>query len=234
MSDKRIAWLAGLLVGANMTCTEALAGRPLITEDAGVLEARDCEWESAAVRTTTRGQPRVSDQATQVGCGIGLNSQIALAAGRSRSDGISARSLSLTGKTGLHDGDDGQGTALTLAWGVLGNHSPGASLRHELSFLNLVASRPLPAGFTGHANLGLTHSRSERSSRANWNLALEWSQQPGLEWMAEVYGVEREKPWLGLGWRWTPGKDWNLNASWAQQQQTPRVKLLSLGFKLAF
>lgn len=232
MKYTRIAWLAGLL-GISLTGTEALAGRPLVTEDAGVLEARDCEWESAAVWTSRRGQPRISDQATQLGCGLGFATQMALAAGRSRSEGATTRSLSLSGKTGLHDGGE-RGTALTLAWGMVGSQPAGARLRRELTFLNLAASQPLPQGFTGHANLGLTHSRSERSSRANWNLALEWAQLPGLDWMGEVYGAERDKPWLGLGWRWAPGQDWSLNASWATQHQTPRARLFSLGVKLAF
>lgn len=232
MKYSRMTWLAGLL-GASLTSPPAMAGRPLVTEDAGVLEARDCEWESAAVWISRRGQPRISEQATQLGCGIGLDTQIALAAGRSRSDGAAARSLSLVGKTGLSRGGE-QGIALTLAWGVAGSQAAGARLRHELSFLNLAASQPLPQGFTGHANLGLSHSPSERSSRANWNLALEWAQRPGLEWMGEVYGVEHDKPWLGLGWRWSPGQDWSLNASWATQHPSARTRLFSLGFKLSF
>jgi hypothetical protein len=211
----------------------AHAGRPLVTEDAGVLAGRDCEWESAALSTRQAGSPRVTELLTQLGCGIGLDTQAALAVGRARSNGASEHSLALLGKTGLVAAEEG-GTAWTLAWGLVGYRPTNNSLRHDLSFLNLVVTHSLGDGFTGHANAGLTHSRSAGQTTANWNLALEWAQRDGLEWMGEVYGAERSKPWLGLGVRWSPSKDWSFNASLARQSETPRVNLLSLGFKLGF
>lgn len=211
----------------------AQAGRPLVTEDAGVLTARDCEWESAALSTRQSGAPRATEWLTQLGCGIGMNSQAALAAGQVRTGGSSEQNLALLGKTGLVTAEQG-GTALTLAWGLVAHRAPNVGLRHDLSFLNLVASAELGAGFTGHANAGLTHSRTAHQSSRTWNLALEWAQGGGLDWMGEVYGTERSKPWLGLGVRWSPSTSWSFNASVARQRETPRLNLLSLGFKLSF
>lgn len=212
----------------------AHAGRPLVTEDAGVLAARDCEWENAALSTHQAGTPRVTELLTQIGCGFGLDNQAALAVGRARSSGTSEHSLALLGKTGLVQAGEQGGTAWTLAWGLEGYRPAGNGLRHDLSFLNLVASRSLGAAWTGHANAGLTHSRIAGQTTANWNLALEWAQREGLEWMGEFYGAERSKPWLGLGVRWSPSRDWSFNASLARQSETPQVRLLSLGFKLSF
>ena len=211
----------------------AQAGRPLVTEDAGVLAARDCEWESAALSTRQSGSPRATELLTQLGCGFGLDSQAALAAGRAHSGGASQHSLALLGKTGLVAADPG-GTAWTLAWGLVGYRPTGLALRHELSFVNLVATRSLSDRLTGHANAGLTHKRSAGQTSANWNLALEWAQREGLDWMGEVYGVERSKPWLGLGVRWSPSASWSFNASLARQNEAPRVHQLSLGLKLSF
>jgi hypothetical protein len=55
-----------------------------------------------------------------------------------------------------------------------------------------------------------------------------------VDLMGEVYGDDRAKPWAGIGARWTASDTLSLNASWAMQNETPRVRLWTLGFKVAF
>jgi hypothetical protein len=52
--------------------------------------------------------------------------------------------------------------------------------------------------------------------------------------MGEVYGVERIKPLLRPGVRWSPSTRWSLNASLARQRETQRRNPLSQGLKLSF
>jgi long-subunit fatty acid transport protein len=49
-----------------------------------------------------------------------------------------------------------------------------------------------------------------------------------------VYGDDRNKPWLGIGARWTLSKAWSVNASYAVNRETPRTSAASVGFKFAF
>lgn len=222
--------LLALLAGA---ATTAHAGRPLATEDADFLDAGACEWESFAAHTRTSGEASARGGTTQLGCGVGLRTQVALAYSRARSDGATASGWLLGGKTGLLP-REGEQTGLTLAWGLTAAREPGQSMKHELSYLNLVATRSFVEGLTGHANLGWLRSESAHASTTTWNLALEKAVGHGVDLMGEVYGDDRTRPWLGLGLRWAASERLSLNASWATQHDTPRQRLATLGFKLAF
>jgi hypothetical protein len=221
--------LAWLLLAA---CSAAQAGRPLATEDADVLERGACEWESFAARQTVSGAPAVNGAGTQVGCGVGWNSQVALGYARERSAGASTSAWGLSGKTAIIERDAGA-TGFTLAWGLGSLRTPGGSMKHESSFLTLVATREW-AGWLTHANLGWERSESASMNTTTWNLAVERPIGAGVDLMAEVYGDDRSRPWLGTGVRWTVNERFSVNASWSVQRESPRPKLWTLGFKLGF
>lgn len=211
----------------------AHAGRPLATEDADFLSRGQCEAEGFVGRASASGEPVTRGWTLQGSCGIGLNTQLALAYSRSRSDGITGTGVLFGGKTGLLP-RDGDALGLTLAWGLAGAKAQGGSMKHESSTLNLVATRELSPGWTGHANLGWLRSESADASSTTWNLALEKSLGNGVDLMGEVYGDDRSDEWLGLGVRWAASDKLSLNASWATQNDSPRVRLWTLGFKFAF
>ncbi len=56
----------------------AQAGRPLATEDAGVLDAGSCEFEAFAATERATASPVLRSHAFQVGCGVGARTQLAL------------------------------------------------------------------------------------------------------------------------------------------------------------
>ncbi|MBX3607868.1 MAG: hypothetical protein KF788_21525 [Piscinibacter sp.] len=221
------------LLSLTLAAQAAHAGRPLATEDADVLERGACEWESFAAHARADGEPSARGWTTQVGCGIGWRSQLALAYSRARSDGVTGEGLLLGGKTQLIPRDD-QRTGWTLAWGLAGAKEDGGSFEHETSYLNLVATHTLAEGLTGHANLGWVRSESADASSTTWNLALEKAVGAGVDLMGEVYGDDRSDAWLGLGARWTPHERFSVNASWARQGGSAGTTLWTLGFKLAF
>ena len=209
------------------------AGRPLATEDADTLEAGACEWESFAGRESARGTPSARAWATQVGCGVGHRAQVALAYGEARSGGLKVPAWTLGGKLGLVPRADGA-TGLTLAWALGAEKAPGDSLKHETSLLNLVATREVAGDVLVHLNLGWTRSESARQNATLWNAAVEGPVGHGVDLMAEVYGDDRSKPWVGTGIRWTLADNFSMNASYAVQTESVRVKLWTVGFKLAF
>ena len=112
--------------------------------------------------------------------------------------------------------------------------SPGTGFRHEGTALVLVASRPLGAGLTAHANLGGSRSQSARASSTTWNLAAEAALGAGIELMAEVYGDDRDRPWRGIAARWSSTEKSSFGASWAVQSGSLRTQLVSVGAKLGF
>jgi hypothetical protein len=221
--------LAALAAGA---CAGAQAARPLVTDDADVLERGACEVESYALRdrgagATTRGG------VVQAGCGIGLRTQLALAGIRETQAGRADLHGALLGKTGLVARED-DGAGLALGWGLGVLRTPGDAWRHDHSYLTLIATRRLGGAMTGHANLGWARSESGASSRTLWALAVERALGGGFDGMAEGYGDDRDRPWFGVGARWTASPSLSFNAAWAAQHAAPRSRQLSIGLRLGF
>ena len=210
------------------------AGRPLATEDADILERGRCEWESVAARARATGSVSTRGWATQLGCGLGHDAQLALAYGSVRSAGLRADALTLLGKFGLVERSAGQLTGLALAWAVGGARSPGASFRHELTQLNLAASRTLTPVLTAHANLGWLRSEADRRNSTTWNLAAEYALDRRLDLTAEAFGDDRVRPSVAAGLRWNLSEGVGLNAAYSVQTDRPRVKAWSAGVKLSF
>ena len=94
------AWTLGLVVG--LVCgSAAQAGRPLQTDDAGVLDRGACEMEAFAARVSIAATRK---RQVQMGCGLGLSTQLALATGSQRAEGERTQTVSLAGKTELLQG----------------------------------------------------------------------------------------------------------------------------------
>ena len=227
----KIPRLAALALALSSLCVHA--GRPLATEDAGVLEPGDCEWESFTARTHERSSASLRTLSTQVGCGVGASSQLALAVARESGGASHTNALTLAGKTGLIE-RKGDGAGVTLAWSLAAGKQAGAAMRHEHTALNLVVSKELAKELTGHANLGVAHSKSAAQSAVTWNLAAEFALGNGVDVMGEFYGEQHSKPWLGAGLRRAVTEKFNLDASYALQSGAAKAKLFTLGAKLAF
>ncbi|WP_418320836.1 hypothetical protein [Piscinibacter sakaiensis] len=225
----RIPALLALLL---LAATSAHAGRPLNTDDAGVLDRGACELEGAAERQRA-GSDRSTTQTLQLGCGVGRHTQLALATGRAKDAGTRADLLGLSGKTALA-GDEGR-PMTTLGYGIDGSRSPGGNWRHAASALTLIHSRPL--GHIGTLHLKLGHSRDEVAKRRStpWGIGFEHAALGSLTPVAELHGDDREAPRWNVGLRWTVAAErvW-LDASYGRQIAPGRPQLLSVGFKLGF
>lgn len=226
------AWLAATAILVAHS-SAALAGRPLQTEDAAVLDAGECELETVLSRASARDLPTLRAGSAQVGCGFGYRSQAALLAGATRGAGERIDELALVGKSALRPLTDEQ-TGVTLAWLLGAQRSPGGSLRHESTELKAVVTHPAGPWLL-HANLGMARSRAERQNRTVWSVAAERTGLGPIDAMAEVFGDDRSDPWLNAGLRWTViDKQLFVDGSYGVQMNSGRARLLTVGLKLAF
>jgi hypothetical protein len=236
MNKTHLTFVAAVVAAAFLS-TAAHAGRPLQTEDAGVLDRGACEIEGATLRVSLPGE-HASENDLGLSCGVGFNSQVGLGLSSLRSGGERTRGATLGGKTGLwKSGEGDDASALTLAWGVSAEHTNGGWKRSSTD-LNLVVSVPVTAG-TVHLNLG--HSRAGQSSlrSTNWNAAFEHEgfELGGLKWapMAELFGDDHGARWWNMAARLTVVPDkFFLDLSYGQQMGAEKARLTTLGFKLAF
>lgn len=209
------------------------AGRPLATDDAGVIETGQCEVESFLARASEREAPSTRGGTVQFGCGVGTQTQVALSAATFRTAGQSEQVWTLSGKTAL---GEAAGGTWALAYGLNAVKAPGRSLGHEGSFINGVLTFPLGNVLKMHANLGWSHSQAGHQSTTNWALALEHGNSSGVDVMAETFASDRESsPWIQLGLRWAAMPDkLFIDASWGRQTGSTHPSQLTLGLKFAF
>jgi hypothetical protein len=231
LRDGTPRWLAALLF--STIALGAQAGRPLQTEDAGVLERGECELEGAVQQVNADGG-RSRQTSLQVGCGVGWRSQVAVNPTTSR-NGERENGVALTGKTGLWTGAGDDPAELTIAWRLQSTKVESASWRYASTGAVLVYSRPLPRRLTLHANLGHARDHDGGQGSTVWGLALEHAGFGTVAPMAEVFGDDREAPWWNLGLRWTvvPERVF-FDASYGRQAASGRPRLVTVGFKLAF
>jgi hypothetical protein len=222
---------------AALACGSAAhAGRPLQTEDADVLERGACEVEAFTARLST--VPAVSrTRELQLGCGLGLSTQLALATGVESEPGERMRILALSGKTSLlqFPAAAGDSPALTLAYRLDWSKNTGQTWRHASSEVKLVYSAPLSDEFTLHANVGSERDQQARRSSTSWGLAVEHGGCGPVSLMAEVFGDDREASWWNAGLRWAVLQDrWFADISYGRQMASGTPRLVTIGFKLVF
>lgn len=227
--------IAGAVVLATLL-QPAQAGRPLVTEDAGVLGAGECELELYAGHQRLSPAGRLRSASAQASCGMGGGVQAALALERARERGTDEAGRAdagvLSAKARLLGEADGPALALVGAagWGRSGHRA----WRHEAVFIGLAGSSPLADGLTGHVNLGHLDHRGDRQRSTTWALALELAATPTLDLGAEAFGDDRERPWLGTGLRWAATPTLSLGASAAVQPGRGRARLFTAGLTMGF
>jgi hypothetical protein len=207
----------------------ALAGRPFATEDAGALDAGECELEAVLAHETARGEASARSLALQPGCGVGGGLQLGLGVARSRAGEARSTGVALAAKWAFVDGGEAA-TSWALAFGG-GALREGGRWAHDGRGASLVASRPAGGG-TWHANLG--HARGGGRSATTWALAHERPWLEGVDLGAELYGDDRGAPWAGLGVRWSLGAAVAVDAAFGRQLDGGRARAASLGLVLGF
>lgn len=227
--------LAGALASLALA-SPANAGRPLQTEDAGVLDSGACEIEGSTLRLGADDDDTTSNSLA-FNCGLGYRSQVGLTAARVREGDTTVHGAVLGGKTWLWRSAGEDPAAVTLAWSIVAEREDGA-WSHRSDYVNLVGSVPAAEG-TVHLNLGHLRQRFRDRSVTTWNVAYEHGgfEAGGLTWtpMAELFGTDRERSWWNLALRLTlvPEKA-SIDFSYGRETGDAKQRLVTAGFKFAF
>ncbi len=211
----------------------ATAGRPMATDDAAVAASGACDWESFVARVKAPHSPSLQTLSTQIGCGWGGNTKLSLALAQDSADGDRAQRLSFNVKRRLW-GEADAPTGLVLTAAASGLKTRDSALRSENTALTLVWTASPLQDLLLHVNLGGVRHHLDRQSALTWNLAAEYSVGNGVDLMAETYGEERSKPWLGTALLWTVRPQFSVDMSWAQQTGPVRARAVSVGCNLGF
>ena len=224
-----------VLFGLALLLGSAHAARPLVTEDAGVLDRGDCEFEGVGTRLSA-GESTARSAQLQIACGVGIHTQFNAAIAATRIDGEQTAQAGASGKTALRALTDEQ-IGVALAYAFIGTRPAGMGWRYDFTSLLGVVSVPVDKNLVLHANLGASRSRVDQETNAIWALAAEFLQVGGtaIDLTLESFGNTRDPLWLSTGIRYTVVPErFSINASFGGQGGSPQARLATLGFKLNF
>lgn len=194
------ALLTLALIGSTLTAPDpARAARPMVTDDARIVDDGACQLESWVRRYRAGG----TEAWALPGCNPFGFAEFTLGGAVLRpEDPPRATVLQAQVKTvlrALRPNDWGAG----LAFGTL-DTLPGALVDGKA---NPYAYAPVSASFLDdrlltHANLGVTRVRdANRSTALTWGLGLEWTLTPRLLAVAETFGQQGERAQVHAGLR---------------------------------
>lgn len=189
-----------LLTSTLALCAQpAFGARPLVADDASILDPGQCQLESSVLH-----DQRHTEYWAVPACNFTGEWEMAAGAGHVRAVGERRSPLLLQAKTLLRKPDgDSWGLGLTLAnvfrpeHGLAGDWSVNLPLTVELDGDRLMV----------HVNAGWLHPHG-LGGRSNWALGMEKAVGERIAFTADLYGSRSSPGYAQLGWRYTllPGR----------------------------
>lgn len=192
-------WTVGACLLAN--ALPVLAGRPLTTEDASVLEDKACQLETWADRAR---DATVGWLVPACNFGLGIEWQVGFA--REWSEGSSRLPEAYAQAKGLFR-EAAQESRWSAGW-VVGVARRPQNEEHrgwENPYVLLPFSWSV-GDFNFHVQPGWARDHEARRDVAVWGIAVEHTAKP-LGLLAEVFAQNSENPFVRLGVRYTPIPD---------------------------
>lgn len=185
--------LAVVLVSGTMM-QDAQAGRPMVVDDAAIIDAKTCQLESWAQKN------RDSTEYWAVpACNFSGNLEVAFGGARITSTEGTHSSAVLQGKTLFKVLD-------TNGWGaglVFGNQfNPEGSVSGDLYARIPVSFSMLDDRFLLHTNLGWLREKETRRHAMTWGVGAETRLTGRTTLTFETFGQQRDKPLFQLGIRY--------------------------------
>lgn len=199
-----------ILGAALLTACAAQAGRPMVTEDATLVDPKTCQFDSWVQKNR-----HSTEMWAMPACNFTGNVELAAGGALTREAGHThASDLALQGKT-LFKPMEPNGWGVGLAAGMV--RYPKANARDWYALIPVSFSLR-DDDLLVHTNLGWLRDGRERQDRMTWGLGaeLQLTQRVGLT--AETYGQDRGKPFYQFGVRhWLAPERVQLNASYGNR-----------------
>ena len=229
-SLRRAAMASLCIMVCAFTPHAAFAGRPMVTDDATIVDDKSCQIEAWMEGTSNRFTYWMLPA-----CNFTGNLELTIGGAWTHENGSTRNTqVALQGKTvlkSLRPNDWGLGLAAGTLW-----HAEGTSNRRSY--------RPyayLPASFSfyddriiAHANMGWEYDSGERANHFTWGVATEVEIVKPVSAFAEIFGKERDRPSFQFGlWYWIVRDRVQVNAAYANRFGTPPGEyLFTVGINL--
>lgn len=224
---KKITLVALLFI---LTSKNAIAARPMVTDDARLTKGGSCQLES-----WVRVNPNSTELWALPACNPSGNFEMTLGGAFSKVDNQkSTTDIIVQAKTlfrELKTNDWGIGFAIGTA-----NHQnseyPGPNgLGSTYAYIPISISS-FDDKLITHINLGYIHNRKSSLDSASWGIGAEVKVIPNLLYILETYGDHRSSPFIQTGLRYSVIPDiFQIDATIGKQLSVDEVHWLSFGIR---
>ncbi|MCB5184868.1 hypothetical protein LG201_06590 [Methylobacillus gramineus] len=201
MNIRTLSWTAGYsLCLALILCSPSIfAARPMVTDDARVVDPKSCQLESWVKRN--RGS---MEYWALPGCNVGERLELSLGGAITREDRASENTdIAMQAKTIFKPLEtNGYG------YGLVVGYAQHPRLDNNSSMIgNAYAYMPISASFFSdklilHTNLGALHDKELSRTNMTWGIGSEIPLPHHLELIAETFGDHRSRPYYQAGLRY--------------------------------
>lgn len=193
-----------LLLGMLLS-SSAYAARPMITDDARVVDPKSCQLESWVKRNRDS-----SEFWALPGCSAAENVEVTLGGAVTRQDQSSQNTDMLLQAKALFQPLQTNG----VGYGLVVGYAQHPRLDNNSSMIgNTYAYVPISASFFSdklilHTNLGALHDKENKRTDLTWGLGSELPLTSHVDLIAETYGDHRSRPFYQAGVRYwiVPGR----------------------------
>ena len=179
------------------TFNTAQAARPMMTDDARIVDPRACQLES-----WVRDSKHMTDYWAQPGCNVGENAEITIGGSLEGENGHSSFANEIYQIKSIIRPIDINQTGYSI---VLGNaRDPKRAMNKVIQdwYLNVPISYPYNDRLVIHTNLGVTHLTDERTEKINWGLSSEYNYNERVDLISEVFNQSSNSTYFQFGLRY--------------------------------
>ena len=185
-----------LIIGFN-TFSVAQAARPMMTDDARIVDPKSCQLES-----WVRDSKHMTEYWAQPGCNVGQNAEITIGGSLEGENGHSSFANEIYQIKSIIRPIDINQTGYSIA---LGNaRDPKRTMNKVIQdwYLNVPISYPYNDRLVIHTNLGVTHLTDERTEKINWGLSSEYNYNERVDLISEVFNQSSNSTYFQFGLRY--------------------------------
>jgi len=175
----------------------AQAARPMMTDDARIVDPKACQLES-----WVRDSKHMTEYWAQPGCNVGENAEITIGGSLEGENGHSSFANEIYQIKSIIRPIDINQTGYSI---VLGNaRDPKRAMNKVIQdwYLNVPISYPYNDRLVIHTNLGVTHLTDERTEKINWGLSSEYNYNERVDLISEVFNQSSNSTYFQFGLRY--------------------------------
>lgn len=175
----------------------AMAARPMLTDDARIVDPKSCQLESWA-----RDSKQVTEYWALPACNVSENLEVTIGGSLEGEKGHSSFANELYQIKSIIQPIASNQTGFAISIG--NGRDPKRTMNKAIQdwYLNVPISYPYNDRLVIHTNLGVTHLTDEHTEKMNWGLSSEYNYNERIDLISEVFNQSSNSTYFQFGLRY--------------------------------